>query len=565
VKIPYKETNYNNNNIYNNVNSNNGDKNCDKSTVINTEMLFESYWESEYPRLGESRNICTQYDINTYNDNDDNNGNDDYDGNDSNNKSNDSTKNSNNDNNDKDNNNKNNNKTTDNSIDVLYGFNTWMNNSKPSEGWKISPKKDKYTSILLSNIIQSYNEKDCDDDVTNSDESNTIISRYFDKNCYLSDEEDDNNEINDRKMLIENLKKKYDNNKNKNENNDDDNQNENENENDNENESNSVGEVIKKNETVRLNEDSEKVEEDVRILKVEGDCEIGVKEGEEEAVKIVNVMDDNLQAQDHREDERKEGEKEWKNEGGKVQTEIEEKERENEGEKEGEEEKDRRINGELVVSHTKDEGVCDGDDEERVTVMENETGGGNAEIEVNVEEEVREESKGRDEVGEEKGEVDEKGRDRGSVLKGNQMQIFDVEIEKERNNIETKLADEAGKTDDVEDDIMISESASNDSHSENENENESENSSHQSQEHKKLKNTVTKKNKNNSRSTEIVEEKTVILDDENSNLVYSRIHGYRILVPDKNDSKAFYKKILGGLKEVRIVMTYFRISIRIFL
>jgi hypothetical protein len=38
--------------------------------------------------------------------------------------------------------------------------------------------------------------------------------------------------------------------------------------------------------------------------------------------------------------------------------------------------------------------------------------------------------------------------------------------------------------------------------------------------------------------------------EDNSNMVYSRIHGYRIHVPETNDSKSFYKKILGGLREV---------------
>ena len=118
-----------------------------------------------------------------------------------------------------------------------------------------------------------------------------------------------------------------------------------------------------------------------------------------------------------------------------------------------------------------------------------------------------------------------------------------------------EIKNKTEELDDDEDDIIISESASNNSHSGNESGSESENSSHQTGKHKKLKNTENKNNKKNT-SIEIIEEKPVILDDENSNLVYSRIHGYRILVPDKNDSKAFYKKILGGLKEVRIVMTY---------
>jgi hypothetical protein len=556
VKIPCKENN-NNNNDNNSNNSENGDRRYDNNTLKNTAMLFESYWESEYPRLGESCYICTENN-NSSNDNEDNNKKDDN-SNNSNNSNNDKNiDDTNNNHNDKDNNNNNN--TKDN-IDILYGFNTWFNNSKPSEGWKIKPKKDKFTSILLSNIIQLYNEKDCDNDMTNSDESHTIISRYFDANNSLSDnDDDDNNEINDRKMLIENLKKKYDNN-----NNDNDNDSSNDNNNKNENESNRVGEGIRKKEIVRLNEDNDKgVEEGVK----EGAG--GEKEGDEEIVKNVNKTNDNTQVQNLSDEDKAEA----RSIKEKVETEVEI------------ESSDDHIletsNDPVMKSSRIDE--CSGVNAD-ISIKMNEKGdvlndgndgygnggelGTEKEVEVGEERDGREvkggaEDKGRNDIGDkaggEEGEVEEKEREE-SVFKENQMQVINLELEKKRNNIEMEIKNKTEEMDDEENDNKITESASNNSHSDNQNEDESEseneNVSHQSPKHKKLENTESKKNKNN-KSKDIVEDKTVILDDENSNLVYSRIHGYRILVPDKNDSKAFYKKILGGLKEVRIVVTYLR-------
>ena len=502
-------------------------------------MLFESYWESEYPRLGESCYICTKNNDNSNTNNDDN-----Y------NDNNDNTN-----NNAKDNNNNNN--TKGNKIDILYGFNTWFNNSKPSEGWKIKPKKDKFTSILLSNIIQSYNEKDCDNNMTNFDESDTIISRYFGANRNLSDEEDESkNEINDRKILIENLKKKYDNDNNNDSGDDDD-------DDDNGNESNKVGEVIRRNVTVCMNEDNDKgVEEGVKVKEGEGG---GDKGGEEEVVKNVNETNDNTQGQDPSDEDKAE----VRNIEEKIETE-EEIESSNDHTLETSNDNVKKscridkcsgMNADISIKMSdKGDVLNDGSG--------GELGRGMVFVEVRGERDGREvkggaEDKGWDDIGdkagEEEGEVEEKGRGRGrSVIKENQIQVVDIEIEKEKN---VKGMEIKNKTEELdEDDIIISESASNNSHSENENGNKSESeneiSSQLSQKHKKLKNTENEKYVNNSKSTEIVEEKTVILDDENSNLVYSRIHGYRILVPDKNDSKAFYKKILGGLKEVRIVMTY---------
>ena len=80
--------------------------------------------------------------------------------------------------------------------------------------------------------------------------------------------------------------------------------------------------------------------------------------------------------------------------------------------------------------------------------------------------------------------------------------------------------------------------------SENQSESESESESEEEKEKEKQKNTQnnfnTKKDGNSGDSVE-----------DNSDMVYSRIHGYRIRVTDKNDSKSFYKKILGGLREVK--------------
>ena len=416
VKIPFKDDINN---------SNNGDNNNDSYSVKSKENLFESYWESEYPRLGESCQTCTKSC---------NNG---VDGN-------------NLDNNDYDNNDSSNNNDYNNDKKKFCGFNAWMNNYQPSDGWKTTPKKDQFTSILLSSIIQSYNETE-GDSITNLDESHAIISRYFGKNENFSDDEGNKNDvINNRKMLIENLKKKYD-----------------------------------EKESVGSDDDSSNDNYDTKI------DHGGVEE--ELNMKITEWIDE----------ERKGGD-------GK-------------GVKEENEEIVRKI----------------GRDRE-VEVVDNSRGG---------------EEKGRDrEMDEGKRNAidieEECGADDRCVLTNNKMEVIEMKIEKERrvekNDKKAKLKSNSVNAKDEEGDMTISETSSN--HSQSDNESEKENSSQQSKELKTRKTTGTKESANSG----ILKEKTVNVDDENSNYVYSRIHGYRILVPDTNDSKAFYKKILGGLKEVRV-------------
>ena len=432
--------------------SNDDNDNNNENENESIEVLFEQFWESEYPRLGESKLIEIASNLSKNSSNiEDLKSNDKK--NDRNNDSSGGNDNKNNENGANtgnylfdDGNTKNNEITSNKNNSHLNnchqsGFSSWLKNNRPSEGWEILPNVDQFRSILLPKIENSA----CQSTFINiSDDSENLIIRYKSVFGMNEDTENDNesSQIQARKDLIEMMKKKYD------------------------------VEVIDENENI---DDVEKLEE----IKSDAETKNKSKNEDDNRNKIIGKIVSGKSKENNAIEDKigNENENENADEDSRVNNETE------------------KYFGQNISDIQNDnyEGRKEKEKEERVEKEEGEQG--------------------------EEGEKEEiEGREEAAIISINESSVKNVS----NNNQTIEI------TEDKSSNTRYDKKSESEKYSESDDDNDIDDDN--------------ARNENNFQNN---------IEEENGEMVYSRIHGYRIRMPANNDSKSFYKKILKGLREVK--------------